>query len=116
LAFKEGRNASELDCVAAVVSVPRRGSLARWRAPAKAVLPLGSAWLEEAIVGAFSIRGLGHLAESWKQNPPFAGDNEFGTIADYRHNIIKRYAALADAQGITRDPTKLFAGPWSSVL
>jgi hypothetical protein len=32
-------------------------------------------WLEGAMVEAFSIRGLGRLAESWKQSPPFAGDN-----------------------------------------
>ena len=40
------------------------------------------------------------LAESWKQNPPFAGDNEFGNaIADYREKIIQSYAKLADEQG-----------------
>ena len=58
-------------------------------------------WLEEALVEAFSLRGLGRLAESWKQDPPFAGDNAFGdAIADYRRNIIQRYAALADRAGI----------------
>ncbi len=41
-------------------------------------------WLEEALVEAFSIRGLGRLAE--KQT--FAGDNAFGdAIADYRHKV-----------------------------
>ena len=28
-------------------------------------------WLEEALVEAFTLRGLGRLAESWKTNPPF---------------------------------------------
>jgi hypothetical protein len=68
------------------------------------------------MVEAFSIRGLDRLAESWKQNPPFAGDNEFGNaIADYRQNIITRYAALADAQGLTHDPAKWFADHRSEI-
>jgi hypothetical protein len=73
-------------------------------------------WIEEALVEAFSLRGLGRLAESWKQNPPFAGDNAFGdAIADYRQNIIQRYSALADAQGITRDPAAWFADQRSEI-
>ncbi len=68
-------------------------------------------WLEEALVEAFSVRGLGRLAESWKQNPPFAGDNAFGNaIADYRQNIIQNYSALAEQQGLTRNPAAWFAG------
>ncbi len=67
-------------------------------------------WLEEALVEAFSLRGLGRLAESWQQNPPFTGDNAFGkAIADYRRNIVQRYAAFADEQGITRNTTAWFA-------
>jgi hypothetical protein len=59
---------------------------------------------------AFSLRGLGRLPESWKQNPPFAGDNECGNaIADYRENIIQSYAKLADEQGITHDSAAWFA-------
>ena len=68
------------------------------------------------MVEAFSLRGLGRLAESWKQNPPFAGDNAFGdAIADYRQNIIQRYAALADEQGLTRDPAAWFADHRSEI-
>ena len=67
-------------------------------------------WLEEAMVEAFSVRGLGRLAESWKRDPPFAGDNAFGSaIADYRQNITRRYTVLADQQGLTRDPAAWFA-------
>ena len=67
-------------------------------------------WLEEALVEAFSVRGLGRLAEDWKRNPPFAGDNAFGdAIADYRRNIVRSYTALADEQGFTRDPAAWFA-------
>jgi hypothetical protein len=68
-------------------------------------------WLEEAMVEAFSLRGLGRLAESWKQNPPFAGDNAFGNaIAQYRQNIVKNYTALADQQGLTKNAAAWFSG------
>jgi hypothetical protein len=66
-------------------------------------------WMEEALVEAFSIRGLGILAESWKTNPPFPGDNAFGNaIANYRENIIRRYTAQADDQGLNRNPAAWF--------
>jgi hypothetical protein len=49
-------------------------------------------WLEESIVEAFSIRGLGRLAASWERNPPFAGDAAFGAkIREYRENVVKNY-------------------------
>jgi hypothetical protein len=49
-------------------------------------------WLEEALVEAFSLRGLGLLADSWAQSPPFQGDEEFSDkIRDYRANILARY-------------------------
>lgn len=67
-------------------------------------------WLEEAMVEAFSLRGLGRLAVSWKQNPPFAGDNAFGdALAQYRQNIVKNYTELADQQGLTQNAPKWFA-------
>ena len=51
-----------------------------------------SQWLEEALVEAFSIRGLGLLAASWQENPPFAGDAPFANaIREYRQNLIKGY-------------------------
>jgi hypothetical protein len=55
-------------------------------------------WLEEAMVEAFSIRGLGHLAESWKQNPPFAGDNDSATQSP----IIARTLSSAMPRSLTR--------------
>ena len=80
-----------------------------WQPHAKPMPPCQ--WIEEALVEAFSIRGLGRLAESWKQNPPFPGDSAFGNaIADYRQNIIQRYGKLADEQGLTRDAAAWFAG------
>ncbi|WP_246683302.1 hypothetical protein [Mesorhizobium sp. B2-8-3] len=79
-----------------------------WQADAKPAPPCQ--WLEEAMVEAFSLRGLGRLAKDWKQNPPFPRDNAFGdAIAEYRQNIINGYKALADSQGLTSDPAKWFA-------
>ena len=78
-----------------------------WQPDAKPAPPCQ--WLEEAMVEAHSLRGLGRLARSWKQNPPFAGDNAFGdAIARYRQDIIDRYTALADSQGLTRDAAAWF--------
>lgn len=85
-----------------------------WQADAKPAPPCQ--WLEEAMVEAFSLRGLGRLAKDWKQNPPFAGDNAFGdAIAGYRANIIKNYAALADGQGLTRNAAAWFADHRSEI-
>ncbi len=51
-----------------------------------------SQWLEEALVEAFSIRGLGLLAASWEANPPFADDAPFaGSIRQYREDLIEKY-------------------------
>jgi len=50
-------------------------------------------WLEESMVEAFSIRGLGLLAASWEHDPPFAGDMAFSNaFREYRANLIKKYA------------------------
>ena len=79
-----------------------------WQPDAKPAPPCQ--WLEEAMVEAHSLRGLGRLAKSWKEAPPFAGDNAFGdAIARYRQDIIDRYAALAEGQGLTRDAAAWFA-------
>jgi hypothetical protein len=79
-----------------------------WQPHAKPLPP--SQWIEEALVEAFTLRGLGRLAESWKTNPPFRGDNQFGEgIAKYRQNIRRRYNRLAAAQGLTADPATWFA-------
>jgi hypothetical protein len=79
-----------------------------WQPHAKPLPPCQ--WIEEALVEAFSIRGLGRLAESWKESPPFPGDNAFGdAIARYRQDIIQRYAAQADEQGLGRNAAAWFA-------
>lgn len=79
-----------------------------WQADAKPEAPCQ--WLEEAMVEAFSLRGLQRLAAGWKENPPFTGDNAFGdAIAKYRQEIVRNYAALANDQGLSRDPIAWFA-------
>jgi len=65
-----------------------------WQPQAKPRLP--SQWLEEALVEAFSIRGLGLLASSWEEHPPFPHDAAFAdAIRKYRQDLIERYGAPA---------------------
>ena len=47
----------------------------------KVETPPPSRWLEECLAEAFSMRGLGRLADAWEQNPPFAGDAGYGRRA-----------------------------------
>ena len=56
-----------------------------------------SQWLEEAVVEAFSIRGLALLAESWELNPPFPNDSGFaGAIRQYHANLLAGYREVAE--------------------
>jgi hypothetical protein len=69
-----------------------------WRPDAKPAPPCQ--WLEEALVEAFSLRGLALLADDWSRDPPFADDSGFGAaIAVYRQNVVEQYAKLAHEQG-----------------
>ncbi|MCS3447432.1 MULTISPECIES: hypothetical protein [Bradyrhizobium] len=73
-----------------------------WRANAKPGGPCQ--WLEEAMVEAFSLRGLSLLADSWSRDPPFQDDSGFGAaVALYRQNIVESYGKLAVEQGNTKD-------------
>jgi hypothetical protein len=66
-----------------------------WEASAKPQPP--SQWFEESLVEAFSIRGLGRLARSWRENPPFWGDEAFGVaIRTYRENLLSGYRKEAE--------------------
>ena len=68
-----------------------------WRPDAKPAAPCQ--WLEEALVEAFSLRGLALLVDSWSTDPPFKDDRGFGAaIAVYRQNIIERYGKLGTEQ------------------
>jgi hypothetical protein len=56
-------------------------------------------WLEEALVEAFSLRGLGKLADSWEQRPIFPNNAPFANaLRQYRRNAIKRYEKIASDQ------------------
>jgi hypothetical protein len=67
-----------------------------WQRQAMPKLP--SQWLEESLVEAFSIRGLGLLAESWEQHPPFPNDAAFAdAIRKYRQDLIEKYRKPAGA-------------------
>jgi hypothetical protein len=62
-----------------------------WRPEAKPAPPCQ--WLEEAMVEAFTIRGLALLADSWEQDPPFPGDALYAkAIRDYRASLIAKYS------------------------
>ena len=66
-----------------------------WQRSAKPRPP--SQWLEEALVEAFSIRGLGLLATSWEKDPPFSGNAGFAaSIRQYRADLMQKYMAGMD--------------------
>lgn len=61
-----------------------------WKWGATPRLP--TRWLEEAIVEAFSLRGLYLLAASWERSPPFPHDQPFAKfIRQYRDAMVERY-------------------------
>jgi hypothetical protein len=58
--------------------------------------PPPSRWFEESLVEAFSIRGLGRLADEWERDPPFPGNASYGqAIRDYRSHLIEKYRNAA---------------------
>ncbi len=57
-------------------------------------------WVEEALVEAFSLRGLGRMADVWERAPPFPGDNAYASsIRAYRETIVADYRTAARDQG-----------------
>ncbi len=59
-------------------------------------------WIEEALVEAFSLRGLGLLADDWAHAPPFPNDAAYaGSIRDYRDTMIASYRTAAREQDAT---------------
>jgi hypothetical protein len=58
----------------------------------KVETPPPSRWLEECLAEAFSMRGLGRLADGWEHDPPFAGDAGYGhALRNYRRDLIEKY-------------------------
>jgi len=50
----------------------------------------------EALVEAFSIRGLGLLADGWEKHSPFPNDSAFaGAIRQYRQNLMRQYQGIS---------------------
>ena len=85
-----------------------------WTPDARPARP--TQWMEEAMVEAFSIYGLKRLAAEWTRNPPFEGDNPFGgKILTYRQRIVRRYAVLAERQGMSRGPRRWFQDNRSAI-
>jgi hypothetical protein len=52
-------------------------------------------WIEEALVEAFSLRGLRLLADDWRHTPPFLNDADFAiSIERYGARMLDGYRAL----------------------
>lgn len=66
-------------------------------------------WIEEALVEAFSIRGLAALADEWERNVPFPGQEAFaGSIRKYRSDLVGKYRRRARELGATLDMGEFF--------
>ena len=55
-------------------------------------------WLEEDLAEAFSLRGLGKLADSWEERPVFGDAPYANAIRQYRRNVIENYEKIASTQ------------------
>ncbi len=65
----------------------------------KVETPPPSRWLEESLAEAFSIRGLGRLADAWERNPPFPNDSRYGqALRNYRADLIAKYGKAGGSQ------------------
>ena len=67
----------------------------------KVETPPPSRWLEESLAEAFSIRGLGLLADAWERNPPFPNDSRYGqALRNYRRDLIEKYRKAGAPQPV----------------
>lgn len=70
-----------------------------WEADAKPRTPCQ--WVEEALVEAFSLYGLGRMAENWKRSPPFPNNASYAeSIRSYRDTLLTHYRTVAQEQGM----------------
>jgi hypothetical protein len=70
-----------------------------WESDAKPRTPCQ--WIEEALVEAFSLRGLGLLADDWGHAPPFPNDAGYAdSIRSYRKTILAGYLRVAHDQDV----------------
>ena len=73
-----------------------------WQSHAKPAPPCQ--WLEEALVEAFSVRGLGRLTENWRTAPPFPDDSGYAdSIAKYRVDWVDKFTRVASERGYLPD-------------
>lgn len=73
-----------------------------WQSNARPAPPCQ--WLEEALVEAFSIRGLETLAQNWRSAPPFPNDNAYAdAIVQYRQDWLDKFTAVAAEEGCLSD-------------
>ena len=57
-------------------------------------------WIEEALVEAFSLRGLGVLADDWRRAPPFPNDGAYrASVRDYRGDHRRRVSGERAGSG-----------------
>jgi hypothetical protein len=57
-------------------------------------------WIEEALVEAFSLRGLAVLADDWMRAPPFPNDAAYaGSVRTYRETLLASHRTTAQDQG-----------------
>jgi hypothetical protein len=69
-----------------------------WRWGDRPVPP--SQWIEESVAEAFSLASMQALAENWRREPPFAGDNAYAdTISAYADEQVARYRSVDLAPG-----------------
>ena len=60
-------------------------------------------WIEEALVEAFSLRGLLRLADDWERAPPFPNDAVYASaIRSYRETILSGDRTTAQDEGDRR--------------
>jgi hypothetical protein len=66
-------------------------------------------WIEEALVEAFSLRGLRRLADGWSTAPLFANDVAFAdAIRSYLDGILAGYRTAAHDQGMAAGTSAWF--------
>jgi hypothetical protein len=59
-------------------------------------------WIEEALVEAFSLRGLLRLADDWERAPPFPNDAVYASaIRSYRETILSGDRTTAQDEGVS---------------
>jgi len=67
----------------------------------KVETPPPSRWLEECLAEAFSIRGLGRLADAWEHNPPFTNDAKYSrSLRGYRRDLIEKYQMAGGSERV----------------